>query len=101
MADIDAALHRMLAASVGDVVAELGCLRLRHSSFVPAYGRQSGAGAEVKGGKGMCCRMLSDIHPGKVKLCQRGRSLNGKVDAGGDVGKAIAKLVQECGSDGV
>src|ERR1700678_2563619 len=91
----------MLAASVGEVVAELGGLRLRDARFVPAYGRQAGTGTEVEGRKGMCRRVLTDIHPSKVKLCQRGRSLNRKVDAGGDVGKAIAKLVQESGGDGV
>ena len=100
-ADIKAGLHRMLAASVGEVVAELGCLRLRNTSFVPAYGRQSGAGAEVEGRKGMCCGMLTNVHASKVKLRQRGRSLNRKVNGGGDVGKTIAKFVQERGSDGV
>ena len=61
-ADIDAALHRMLAESVGHVVAELGRLRLSDAGFVPADRRQSGAGAEVEGGKGMRGRMLTDIH---------------------------------------
>ena len=46
-------------------------------------------------------RMLTYIHPGKVKLCQRVRSLNGKVNAGGDVCKPIAKLVQEIGTKGI
>ena len=70
-ADIDAALQRMLAESVGQVVAELGGLRLRDAGFVPADGRKSGARAEVEGRKRMRGRMLADVHASKVKLRQR------------------------------
>src|ERR1700678_4317890 len=45
--------------------------------------------------------MLADVYARQVQLAERGRSLDGKVDAGRDVGKAVAKLIHKFRCDGI
>ena len=46
-------------------------------------------------------RMLADVHAFEPQLLECGRAWNGEIDAGGDIGEAVTKLVQQLRADGV
>src|SRR5271156_90824 len=101
MTDIDAALERMLAAREGQIVRELGGLRLSNAGLVTANRGEPGAGVEIESGE--CVRewMLADVHVLEPKLLQRTCAFDGEVDAGCDIGEAITEFVQHVLANGV
>src|ERR1700685_2333366 len=91
----------MLAARKGEIVRELSGLGLGNSGLVAANSSEAGAGAEIEGGKCMRERMLADVHAFETQLLECVRALDGEIDAGGDIGEAVTKLVQQPRADGV
>ena len=91
----------MLAAGKGEIVRELRGLGLSDAGLVAANRGEAGAGAEIEGGKCMSERMLADVHAFEAQLLECARAWNGEIDAGGDIGEAVTKLVQQPRADGV
>src|SRR5579871_2327175 len=100
-ADVHAGFESMFAAAIAEVVGELGGFGLSDTGFVSADGSEAGAGGEVEGGKGGGVWMLADVDAGEAELLKRGGALNGKADAGDDVGEAEAEFVYDVIGDGV
>src|SRR5271156_1458763 len=101
MTDIDAALERMLAAREGQIVRELGGLRLSDAGLVTANRGEPGAGVEVERGECVRERMLANVHALEPKLLQCTCAFDGEVDAGGHIGEAITEFVQHVPANGV
>src|ERR1700693_2635498 len=85
----------MFAAGKGQIVRELSGLGLSNTCLVAANGGEARTGTEIEGGKCVRKRMLADVHTFKTELLERACAFNGKIDAGGDIGKAITELVQK------
>ena len=89
----------MFTKGVGDVIAELGRLRLRDTNLIPPDRCQPGTGAEVERRKCMCRWVLANVHSSQIELAQSIRSLNWKIYARYDIREAITKLVQQLRSN--
>src|SRR6202012_594556 len=98
---VDTTLERMFTKSIGEVIAELSCLRLGNTGLIPTDRFEACPGAEVEGWEGVSCGMLASVHARQVQIAQSGRSLNRKVDAGDDVGETVAKLIEDLRRDGI
>ena len=99
-ANVDAALEGVASDGDGEVVGELLGLRLGGAGLVAADGCEAGAGVEVEGRKGVGERMLTDVYAGEAEPLESGCAFNGEVDVGGDVGEAVAELIDDARGNG-